>query len=95
MQTNTDTTWMLLAFVGLAAFVSGSPLGGVSLAWAAGMIFQIPFTLVGAMLRTFPLFAPIFILAFLYFYNVIIKDAVGEGLQMFILAGFIILLLGV
>ncbi len=94
MQTTTETTWMLIAFVGLAAFTSGSSLGGVSLAWAAGMIFQIPYTLTTTLAKSFPLFAPILVLGFLYFYNVIIKDAVGEGLQMFILAGFIILLLG-
>ncbi len=86
---------MLLAFVGLIAFTSGSTLSGVSLAWTAGMIFQIPYALTTTMAKTFPLFAPIFILAFLYFYNVIIKGAVGEGLQMFILAGFIILILGI
>ncbi len=93
MQTNTDFTWMLLVFAGLLAYYGGGALGEVPLVWAAGMLFQIPYALSTLAGSAFPLFAPLFILSFLFYFSTIIKGSVGEGFQMFILASFVILIL--
>ena len=94
MQTTTEFTWMLITFAALMAVLGTGGLGGVSLVWGAGMLLQIPYTLTTTLAKSFPLLAPMFILAFFYYFASI-KSAVGEGFQMFILAAFIILILGV
>ncbi len=94
MQTTTEMTWILVTFVMFMAFVSHSTMSSSPLIWGSSMLLSIPFELMGAFAGAFPLLAPLFILALLYYFNVLIPAAVGEGFTWFIVAAVIIMLVG-
>ncbi|MBI5225810.1 hypothetical protein HY994_01055 [Candidatus Micrarchaeota archaeon] len=95
MQTTTETTWILVTFVLLLAFANHTAIGSVGLVWGSAMFLQIPFELMGAMMDAFPLLAPLFLLALLYYFIVILPAGVGEGYTLFIVAAVIILMVGI
>ncbi len=94
MQTTTEFTWMLITFAMLLAFANHTTLGEVNLVWGSAMLLDIPFQLMGAFMGAYPLFAPIFLIALLYYFGPILHSAIGEGFVMFVVASVIILLVG-
>ncbi len=95
MQTTTETAWMLVTFALLMAFAQHIPLGQTSLIWGSAMFLQIPFELMGNLMVAFPLLAPLFLLALLYYFMVLLPGGVGEGYSLFIVAAVIVLMVGI
>jgi len=87
-------TWIFVTFVMFVAFVGHTTISSVPLVWGSAMLLQIPFELMAAFSGAFPLLAPLFILALLYYFNVLVPSAVGEGFTWFIVAAVIILMVG-
>ena len=94
MQTSTEMTWILVTFVMLISFANHSLIGEVPIVWGSAMLLEIPFQLLTGLMGAFPLLAPLFILALLYYFNVLLPSAVGEGFTLFIVAAVIILMVG-
>lgn len=95
MQTSTEMTWILITFVLFVAFASHSLISEVPLVWGSAMIVSVPFELAMGFAGVFPLLAPLFVLAILYYFNVLVPSAVGEGFTWFIVAAIIITMVGV
>ncbi|GEM_PF-2964361 len=95
MQTTTEMTWILITFVLLISFVNHSLISEVPLVWGSAMLVDIPFSLMNALIDGFPLLAPLFVLALLYYFNTLLPSAVGEGFTWFVVAAVIILMAGV
>ncbi len=95
MQTDTEFTWILMAFVLLVAFMNHSAIGEVNLLWGLGMLVQIPLKVAIALMNSFPLLAPLFILGTMYYIRIVIPAAGGEGIYVFVLGALMVLILGI
>ncbi|MBI2445615.1 hypothetical protein HYV43_04470 [Candidatus Micrarchaeota archaeon] len=94
MQTSTEMTWILIAFVMFVGFATNTLMSDLPLVWGSAMFVSIPFELLMNLAGAFPLFAPLFVLALLYYFNVLVPSAVGEGFTWFIVAAIIITMVG-
>jgi hypothetical protein len=94
MQTTTEMTWILLVFVLLVSFAHGGAIGDSPLVWGSALFLDIPFMFFLALSNSFPLLAPLFILALLYYFVVVLEGGVGQGYTVFVVASVIIMMVG-
>ncbi|MBI4361074.1 hypothetical protein HY572_04870 [Candidatus Micrarchaeota archaeon] len=94
LDTTTETAWMLMTFALVLGFLSAGPISDSPFVWAPAMLITVPFNAYIAFADGFPLLAPLFFLAFIYYFLKILDPAVGQGLVMFIVFAVLAVLTG-
>lgn len=93
MQTDYSLAWLFLVFAGVGAYTGGGALGSSVLIWGSALFIQAPLALLNALTVTFPLAVPLGLLALVYYFQVLLPGVMGEGMTLFVVAAFLIVVL--